>query len=47
MILRLKCLQSMPERDIKELPQYQRNVIHDAKIMLITEEIIKDETDDD
>ena len=37
----------MPERDIKELPQYQRNVIRDAKIMLITEKIIKDQTDDD
>lgn len=42
-----KTCAKMPERDIKELPQYQRNVIHDAKLMLITEKIINDQTDDD
>lgn len=42
-----KTCAKMPERDIKELSQYQRNVIRDAKIMLITEKIIKDQTDDD
>ena len=37
----------MSEDDIKALLQYQHNVIHDAKLMLITEKIIHDKKDDD
>ena len=42
-----KICAKMPERAIKELPQYQRRIIHDAKLILITEKIIQDDKDDD